>query len=141
MEWSDVMITGGCYCGEVRYEATGDFLAKGMCFCRECRHISGGGANVLLGMPAAGFIYTKGQPGQFKRSDFEDSVTREFCQICGTHLVTRSPRMESAVLVKVGSLDDQDVYDMPSMAVYCSEKKPYHVVPDGVRCFDKFPTR
>jgi hypothetical protein len=49
--------------------------------------------------------------------------------------------MAGAVLIKVGSLDDQDVYGMPNMAVYCCEKKPYHVVPDGVASFDKFPTR
>ena len=134
-------VTGGCYCGALRYEATGEFLAKGMCFCRECRHISGGGANVILGMPAAGFTYIAGQPSAFTRDDFEGSVTREFCGTCGTHILTKSPRMVGAVLIKVGSLDDQDVFDMPSMAVYCCEKKPYHVVPDGVASFEKFPTR
>lgn len=134
-------VTGGCYCGALRYAANGDFLAKGMCFCRECRHISGGGANIILGMSAAGFTYTSGEPGQFKRDDFEGSVTRDFCTNCGTHILTRSPRVEGAVLIKVGSLDDQDVYGMPNMAVYCCEKKPYHVIPDGVASFDKFPTR
>ena len=136
-----MVVTGGCYCGTLRYTATGDFLAKGMCFCRECRHISGGGANVILGMAAAGFAYTSGEPSQFKRDEFEGSVTRDFCKKCGTHILTRSPRMEGAVLIKVGSLDDQDVYGMPNMAVYCFKKKPYHVVPDGVTSFDKFPTR
>jgi hypothetical protein len=92
-------------------------------------------------MATAGFTYTSGEPSQFKRDDFEGSVTRDFCNTCGTHILTRSPRMEGAVLIKVGSLDDQDVYDMPNMAVYCCEKKPYHVVPDGVASFDKFPTR
>jgi len=134
-------VTGGCYCGAVRYESEGDILAKGMCFCRECRHISGGGANVILGMPAAGFEYVTGEPSHFTRDNFEGSVTREFCGKCGTHLLTRSPRMAGAVLIKVGSLDDQDVYGMPAMAVYCCEKKDYHVVPEGVASFDKFPTR
>jgi hypothetical protein len=133
-----VNLSGGCYCGALRYEASGDVLAKGMCFCRECRHISGGGANVLMGMPDAGFTYTQGQPSQFARPE---GVTREFCANCGTHILTRSPRMAGAVLLKVGSLDDQDAFDMPTMAVFCSEKKPYHVVPDGVRCFDKLPQR
>lgn len=134
-------ITGGCYCGAVRYTADGEAIVKGMCFCRECRHISGGGANVLMGMPAAAFVYTTGAPAQFSRSDIDGAVTREFCSTCGTHLVTRSPRMEGAVLVKVGSLDDQEVFDMPAIAVFCSEKRPYHVVPEGVASFDRFPGR
>ena len=132
-------VTGGCYCGAVRYEAKGESLAKGMCFCRECRHISGGGANVLMGMPAAGYSYTRGTPSQFTRTDIEGAATREFCGNCGTHMVTRSPRMKDAVLIKVGSLDDQDAYGMPTMAVYCSEKKAYHVVPEGVASFARFP--
>lgn len=129
-------LSGGCYCGDLRYEANGEVLVKGMCFCRECRHISGGGANVLMGMPASGFSYTHGKPSQFARPE---GVTREFCANCGTHILTRSPRMAGAVLLKVGSLDDQDAFDMPAIAVYCSEKKAYHVVPEGVRSFDKFP--
>jgi hypothetical protein len=136
MKVTGVTLSGGCYCGALRYEASGDVLAKGMCFCRECRHISGGGANVLMGMPASGFAYTQGQPSQFARPE---GVTREFCGNCGTHILTRSPRMAGAVLLKAGSLDDQDAFDMPTVAVYCSEKKAYHIVPDGVRAFDKFP--
>lgn len=132
-------LTGGCYCGNIRYKCEGDILVKGMCFCRECRHISGGGPNVLMAMPDAGFSYTKGQPSQFTRGDIEAPATREFCNKCGTHILTRSPRMAGAVLLKVGSLDDQDAFDMPTIAVYCSEKKPYHVAPEGVHCFDKFP--
>ncbi len=132
-------ITGGCYCGALRYEAKGDALARGMCFCRECRHISGGGPSVILGMPEAGFTYTEGQPSAYTRPDFEGAVTREFCGACGTHTVTRAPRMAGAVLIKAGSMDDQDAFGMPAIAVYCSEKLPYHVVPEGVACFDRFP--
>jgi hypothetical protein len=38
-------------------------------------------------LPPDGFRYTKGTPKQFKRSDLEQPVTREFCAECGTHLV------------------------------------------------------
>ena len=44
---------GGCYCGDVRYEAGGDALFKGQCHCRECQYVSGGGPNFLMGMPEA----------------------------------------------------------------------------------------
>jgi hypothetical protein len=133
-------LTGGCYCGAVRYRATGGVLTKGICFCRECQHVSGGGGSVIMAMPAAGFSYISGRPAQFSRPDLETPGTREFCVNCGTHLVTRSPRMKVAVLIKVGSLDDQSVYDMPGAIVYTSEKKAYHCLPEGVPTFEKFPT-
>ena len=55
-------IEGGCYCGSVRYKATGDPLFKGSCYCRECQHIAGGSPNIVMGMPEATFAYTKGTP-------------------------------------------------------------------------------
>jgi hypothetical protein len=47
--------------------------------------------------------------------------------------------MEGAVLIKVGSLDDQSIYGMPLAIVYTSEKQAYHCLPEGVPTFEKFP--
>ena len=60
---------GGCYCGDVRYEAEGDPMVKGQCHCRECQYISGGSANVIIVMPKQGFTYTRGEPARFARED------------------------------------------------------------------------
>ena len=39
-------LTGGCYCGQLRYRAEGEPSFKGQCFCRECRcSASCGGAS------------------------------------------------------------------------------------------------
>jgi len=45
-------VQGRCYCGAVRYRATGDALFKGQCHGRECQYISGGQANVVMASPA-----------------------------------------------------------------------------------------
>jgi hypothetical protein len=54
--------TGGCYCGEIRYEADGEPVMKGECHCRECQYLTGGQANDFMAMPTAGFRYTNGEP-------------------------------------------------------------------------------
>ena len=33
--------TGGCLCGAVRYEATGEPSMAGYCFCEDCQKASG----------------------------------------------------------------------------------------------------
>jgi len=132
-------VEGGCYCGAVRYRAKGDPLFKGQCHCRECQYVSGGSANVVLGMPATGFTYTRGAPRTFRRGDLENPVAREFCAECGTHLLSRAPALPGAVLIKVGTLDDPSVFGMPQMAIYTSEMQSFHHVPEGTQAFPRTP--
>lgn len=132
-------VEGGCYCGAVRYGAEGDSIFKGQCHCRECQYISGGSPNVVMGLPEAGFRYTKGSPKTFRRKDLDNPVSREFCPECGTHLLSRAPALPGAVLLKVGTLDDPSVFGMPQMAIFTIDKQSFHVVPEGVASFERGP--
>ena len=74
-------------------------------------------------MPADGFRYTKGAPKQFRRSDLERPVTREFCDTCGTHVATRRPGLP-AVILKAGTLDDPAAqFGGPQMAIFTIERR------------------
>ena len=130
---------GGCYCGAVRFEANGDALFKGQCHCRECQYFTGGHPNVIIGMPEGGFTYTKGAAKPFRRSDLANAVTREFCESCGTHLVTRTPGFPGAVFVKVGTLDDPNVFGGPQMVIFTIDKQSFHHLPEGVPTFERTP--
>lgn len=130
---------GGCYCGNVRYKVEGEPLFKGQCYCRECQYISGGGPNLVLGMPAAGFAYTKGSAKPFQRSDLESPATREFCPDCGTHLVSKAPALANAVMLKVGTLDDPALFGGAQMAIFTVDKQGFHQLPEGVPAFERMP--
>ncbi len=131
-------LEGGCYCGAVRFAADGEPMMKAQCHCRECQYMTGGGPNVFIAMPVAGFGYTKGGPKTFTRGDLERPVTREFCAECGTHLATR-PRGFPAVIVKVGALDDPSQFSGPDMAIYTIDKQAFHHVPEGLPTFERLP--
>ena len=132
-------ITGGCYCGALRYEADGAPVFRGQCHCRECQYVSGGGANFFMGLPAASFRYVKGEPKGFTRADLDTPATREFCAECGTHILTRAPGAVGMVILKVGTLDDPSVYGGPQVALWMDDKQPYHLVAEGVTTFPGFP--
>jgi hypothetical protein len=133
-------LTGGCYCGKVRYAADGEPMLKAQCHCRECQYITGGAPNMFMLMPPDGFCYTKGTPRTFSRSDIENAVTREFCGQCGTHLTTRRPGLP-AVILKIGTLDDPSQYRGPKMAIYTVDQQAFHHIPDGLPSFERVPPR
>jgi hypothetical protein len=130
-------VTGGCYCGACRYEAKGEPLLKAQCHCRECQYITGGAENVFMAMPADGFTITAGAPSSFARKDLENPVTRQFCSECGSHLLTRSPRFPTGVIVKVGTMDDPSAYGGPDVAINLCDAQSFHEIPDGVAKYDK----
>ena len=133
-------LEGRCYCGKVRYTAEGEPIMKAQCHCRECQYITGGAPNIFLLMPSDGFSYTEGAPKKFARSDLERPVTREFCAECGTHLTTRRPGL-SAVILKVGTLDDPSLFGGPQMAIYTVDKQTFHQIPDGLQTHERLPKR
>jgi hypothetical protein len=132
-------LEGGCYCRAIRYQASGDALFKGQCHCRECQYISGGHPNVVIGMPEPGFAYTKGKAKAYRRSDLDNPVAREFCPECGTHILTRTPNLPGAVLIKVGTLDEPKQFGAPQMVIFTVDKQSFHHVPEGVPTFERLP--
>jgi|SRR6185312_5354891 len=131
-------LSGGCYCGELRYEAGGEPRFKGQCHCRECQYISGGSENLFI-TPAADFKYVKGAPKSFTRSDLPSPGTREFCGACGTHLTTRVPSDTSILVLKVGTLDDPRAYGGPQAAIWLDDAQPFHLIPEGIPTFPASP--
>jgi len=132
-------LEGGCYCGKVRYVAEGTPRLQAECYCRACQHISGGAPHMFMLMPPDGFRYVSGQPKTFARSDLEKPVTREFCEECGTHMVTRRQDLPFVIL-KIGTLDDPAVF-APQMAIHTADKQSFHVMTDGLPAFPGMPPR
>jgi hypothetical protein len=131
-------IDGGCYCGQIRYTFEGEVSAAMQCHCRECQYITGGNPNVFVILPEAGFSYTQGEPGSFKRPDLEEGVTRYFCPNCGTAIGTKSPRAAGAMVIKVGTMDDPSFYK-PSVAIFTKDSQSFHHVGDGIPSFEDLP--
>lgn len=130
-------LEGGCYCGQVRYEAAGDIAMKIQCFCRECQYTTGGSPLLGAGVPADGFKVTKGELKDFKRDDLENAVTRQFCGNCGTQIASLA--MPGVVILKVGTLDDPAAFEGPQMSIYTCDAQPFHHVPSDIPAFEKLP--
>jgi hypothetical protein len=83
-------MTGGCLCGAVRYESTGEPGFALLCHCRDCQRQSGSAFAAGWRVPAAGFRVTQGEPKLYLRAaDSGNEITRAFCPDCGTMLFLR----------------------------------------------------
>ena len=80
---NDVGLTGRCYCGVVRYRATGRPVEVDTCYCRDCARVIGSVVTVWARFPTSHFAFTAGQPVRFESSP---GIIRTFCGSCGTSL-------------------------------------------------------
>ena len=131
-------ISGGCYCGSLRYESIGDVEASIQCHCRECQYITGGNPNVIMIMPLNGFEFVKGIPKTFKRKDIENAVTRLFCENCGTGIGTKNPNRPNSIILKVGTFDNPSIFK-PDIAIFTIDKQKFHYIEDGLKSFERRP--
>ena len=97
-----VVLTGGCQCGAVRYEARPPEAKGYFCHCRMCQRAVGHVHAAFLNLPQAAVTWTKGRPKLYASSKF---ARRGFCGDCGTPLSFAYEDSENMDLT-VGSLDD-----------------------------------
>ncbi|MFN3635267.1 MAG: GFA family protein [Rhizobium rhizophilum] len=92
------IITGGCACGKVRFEAEGDPDRVGICHCLDCRKYHG-----ALFLAAAIYrdaqVLITGEPRMYDG--------RFFCPTCGSRVFNRSG---DEVELHLGAFDDINVF-------------------------------
>jgi hypothetical protein len=99
------MLTGGCLCGAVRYEAGGPPFHGVICHCSMCRRAAGAPAMAWYSVMRAVFRFTGGEPAAWRSSGH---ATRRFCPRCGTQLTFESDLHPAEIDISTGSLDDPE---------------------------------
>lgn len=99
-------ITGGCYCGAVRYTASAPPLGARSCWCGFCQSIGAGSATVNVFFPVSAVTIT-GPLQTFERTaDSGNTLTNGFCPTCGTQVMGFAAVRPGAILLRAGTLDD-----------------------------------
>src|SRR5437763_16983511 len=84
--------TGGCYCGAVEVQATGEPVDMGYCHCNDGRRYCTAPVSIFtLWKPEAVKISKGAQHlGKFRGSELSD---RRFCAKCGGHVLIDHPTL------------------------------------------------
>lgn len=129
--------TGGCMCGEIRYECTAEPIFMGNCHCRDCQQATGTAfaAAILVQRDAVTIA------GDVKYYDVTgDSggiVSRGFCSNCGSRLFSKPPIPE-LMGIMAGSLDDPSQFQ-PMIDFYTASAQPWDYMNPDLPKFDKLP--
>eukprot|EP00884_Botryococcus_braunii_P016898 jgi/Botrbrau1/3892/Bobra.0183s0113.1 len=130
-------LKGGCLCGLVRYEVTGEPSEDAtLCHCRMCQRSCGAPAVAWVTFPEEALEVVEGETKQYASSE---KGVRDFCPTCGSQLFFRytvppPPGKPPSVDIVTTSLDDPDVLP-PALHIFCSSARPW------LRLADDLPAR
>jgi hypothetical protein len=128
-------ITGGCLCGNLRYEARGDPLWVGYCYCRWCQRHSGAPFLVWVLFDTGNLLWTRGTLATYASSR---EVERGFCLRCGSTLTFARPRRKE-ISVSSGSLDEPNLIE-PQVHLFTDHQVAWLHIADRLPRYKRFPS-
>jgi hypothetical protein len=129
MDESEV-VSGGCFCGKVRYAAKAFLKRASYCHCSYCRRTSGAPAEVAVELEAGTLRWSEGEPKYHRTSPFGE---RGFCPDCGSRLIWRlaDGSGDEYANVSVGSLDRPEQVE-PSFHQCVESQLPWYRIDDAL---------
>ncbi|KAF9884740.1 hypothetical protein FE257_001302 [Aspergillus nanangensis] len=106
-------LTGACLCRNITYRIDlpeSEPIPKVvLCHCTSCKRYTGSGFSANIVVPSTALKYTTGTPKLYlDSSDRGPQVRREFCGDCGTPLSSQPGDAPQVIIMKSGTLDDED---------------------------------
>jgi hypothetical protein len=126
-------LTGGCQCGNIRYEIAGQPVELYVCHCRECRKQSASAFGISVIVRSSDVRVTSGSPERWSRpADSGRTVDCFFCPACGSRVWHGDRARDDTISIKGGSLDEP--VDLTAAAhIWTSRKLPGIIIPEGAR--------
>ncbi len=126
--------TGGCLCGDIEYEINGSIGSIINCHCSECRKWHGSAFRTRASVKSEYFRWTKGE-GNLGRFSHTPQLTRTFCKICGSSLVSFYRDHPETVGLALGTLNE-DPGHKAEFHVYVGSKAPWFDITDDLPQLD-----
>lgn len=130
---------GGCHCGNIRIEVTGEPIAAMHCHCVDCQKITGAAAVAVALFPPANVKITKGEPNSYTTAgESGANIHRSFCGDCGSLIMGTPEAMPDFVTVMLPALDDSSFIG-EMVHIYTEHIKSWAVIPKDAQQFPKMP--
>ncbi len=117
--------TGGCQCGAVRYELTGEPLPAIVCHCTECQKQTSSAFGMTLPVAKRDLTLVSGALKEWRRlADSGRELACYFCPDCGSRVYHSSSLGPDYWHLKPGTLDDTS-WITPVAQVWTDSAQPW----------------
>ena len=129
---------GGCQCGNIRYQVTGEPLVAIACHCNDCRKLSGSAFSTVLVVNAKDLV-VEGKLKMWERKADTGRLNQAFfCPECGNRIYHVDPDAAHIKRIRSGSLDQAEIPE-PRIHVFAERTQPWLSFADGAIKFDRQP--
>jgi hypothetical protein len=133
----ELPLTGGCLCGEVRFEVDQPLIGAEYCHCTRCQRRTGTAASVTA-LAASGSVRVTQGDDWIRAWDPGDGWPKLFCSNCGGALFCRNPEDQDQLGVRLGAFDE-DPGVRPAFRQFVAYAAAWEPIPeDGL---PRFPER
>ncbi len=123
------MVQGSCFCGTVRYQASGPFDSMISCHCSMCRKHHGAAFATYVATPLDGFRWVQGEDALLRYQSSPHSA-RNSCSVCGSTVPTVLEAHALAVL-PAGALEGE-LGIRPQAHIFVGSKAPWYTITDDL---------
>lgn len=111
-------LSGGCSCGAVKYQVTGDPKSIINCHCNMCRKMNGAAFSTYVAVADEQFEVLN---GELKKHRVSENAEKHFCSACGTPIYNSSLKYAGLTILHLGSLDTE-LKSQPQANIYCESR-------------------
>jgi hypothetical protein len=132
----ELPLTGGCLCGQVRYEISEPLVFAMYCHCTRCQHRTGSGSSASAAVAEGSMRIVSGEE-LVQCYQPETGFAKCFCANCGSALWSHPPGNPTRRAVRLGTFDG-DPGIRPSVRQFVAYAAPWEPIPDdGLETFSE----
>lgn len=131
-----MLIEGGCHCGAIRYQVSGEALTHALCHCVDCRRCAGAPMVAWTMYASEAVKLAKGTPKTYHSSEHG---RRHFCPDCGTGLFyTNSVVLPGITDIQSATYDNPDAVP-PRAHIQVAERISWMAHVHELPTFERYP--
>ena len=127
-------LTGGCICGQVKYQIIDKPLFTQACHCKDCKVLTGS-SYVVNSSILENTLIVEGEVSSTElKAGSGASYKTYFCTKCGTYVYADYDSAVGRLTVRTKTLDNSEKFP-PQVHIFTKDKDPWLNLSEDVICF------